>query len=178
MTESASQAELEGKLGKLVKGKKLVVACVGNPIRGDDGAAQLLFRKLKHQALRLSVMNCGTNPQDYIDEIVRLQPGVMIFVNALDRSLRPGTTVLEELESTSLTGSSLIAHKFPLAWIASLIEMMTDEGNSTHTVLVGIQVGSTRGRITPPVRKSVAILLRVFHKLDAVAKPLEPSRIC
>ena len=72
--KSRNIVSLEDKLNHLVRGKKTIVLFVGNPIRGDDGAAHLLFRKLKGKVVRLRLLDCGTSPQDCIDEVVELEP--------------------------------------------------------------------------------------------------------
>jgi hydrogenase maturation protease len=163
--------DLIRRLENTVKNKKVVVLFVGNPIRGDDGAPQLLLRTLKGRVMRLRMFNCGTSPQDCIDQVAELQPDAVIFVNAVERSLRPGTVILEQLRSNSLTGSSLIGHKFPLALMASLLTIMGRQRNAiVKTYLVGIQVGSTRGRITAPVREAVKRLLDIFMRVDHMAR--------
>jgi hydrogenase maturation protease len=166
-----SQSDLKRRLEKAVKNKKAVVLCVGNPIRGDDGAPRLLLRKSKDSVVRMRMFDCGTSPQDYIDQVAKLHPQVVIFVNAVERSLEPGSIVLEELRSNGSTGSSLIGHKFPLAWVAVLLKVLAQQRNVImKTYLVGIQAGSTRGRITVPVRQSVNRLLKLFAGIDSSTK--------
>jgi hydrogenase maturation protease len=163
--------DMESKLKNIVKGKKLLILCVGNPIRGDDGAPHLLFRKLKGNVARLRLLDCGTSPQDYMDQAVRLKPDIVIFVNSIDRSLEPGSIVLDELHQTSSIGSSLIGHRVPLAWVASLLKIMGEQRNLTiETILIGIQICSAKGRVTVPVRKSVNKLIGIFTELDSVAE--------
>ena len=171
MMKPLCPTDLEGKLKNIVKGKKILILCVGNPIRGDDGAPQLLFWKLRGNVVRLRLLDCGTSPQDCIDEVVRLEPRAVIFVNSIDRSLEPGTIILDELHSTSSTGSSLIGHKFPLAWVALLLKIVGQQRNLViETFLIGIQIRSTKGGITVPVRKSVNKLSKVFKELDSITK--------
>jgi hydrogenase maturation protease len=171
MMNLTTPIDLEEELFKLVRGKRLVVVFVGNPSRGDDGAPQLLFRALRGKVLRMKLLDCGTGPQDCIEEVAKLEPHIVIFVNAIDRSLRPGAIVLEELHATNSTGSSLVSHKFPLAWVASLLEMMRPRQDlPIRIVLIGIQISSTTGRITTPVRKSAKQLLGVFMKMDLVTE--------
>jgi hydrogenase maturation protease len=160
---------LEGRLKSIVKGRKLVILCVGNPVRGDDGAPQRLYRKLRGNVVRLRLLDCGTTPQDWIEEVVRLRPHIVIFVDAVDRSLKPGSIILDGLHLGSSTGSSLLGHKVPLAWVASLLKIIGRQRRFViKTFLIGIQIGSTKGAITVPVRKSVSKLSRLFHELDSI----------
>ena len=168
MMNLTTPIDLEDKLIELVKGKRLVILFVGSPSRGDDGAPQLLFRNLQRKAVRMKLLDCGTSPQDCI-EVARLEPDIVIFVNAIDRSLTAGTIVLEELHATNSTGSSLVSHKFPLAWVASLLEMTRPRQDlMIRVILIGIQIRSTKGRITIPIRKSANQLLRIFKKMDLI----------
>ena len=167
--EAANTVSLEDKLNRLVRGKKTIVLFVGNAIRGDDGAPHLLFRKLEGKVVRLRLLDCGTSPQDCINQVVELEPSIVIFVNAIDWSLKSGSIVLEKLRWTSsaAAGSSLLGHKVPLSWVASLLKIMGRERNLViETFLIGIQINSTNGIITPPVRKSVNKLLKAFKELD------------
>ena len=80
--------------------------------------------------------------------------------------------ILDELRSTSCSaGSSLIGHKVPLSWVASLLKIMGQERNlAIETFLIGIQISSTKGTITVPVRKSVNKLSKAFKELDSITQ--------
>jgi hydrogenase maturation protease len=154
----------------MVEGRRTVVLCVGNRVRSDDGAAQLLYRKLGGSVNRISLRDCGTAPQDCLDEVAQAEPRVVIFVNAIDRSLKPGAIVLEELQTSSSSGSSLLAHKFPLVWAGALLKIMGRERNvAIQIFLIGIQIGSTTGSMTKHVRDSVDRLAKLFEQLDSDA---------
>jgi hydrogenase maturation protease len=173
-----SPAELERRLGGVINGRKTAILCVGNPVRSDDGAAQLLFRKLGGRVVRISLLDCGTTPQDCLEEVVQVEPSVVIFVNAIDHSLRPGAITLEELQTNSSSGSSLLAHKFPLIWTVDLLKIMGHERNlGIETFLVGIQIGSTTGSMTKAVRISVEKLSKLFRHLDSSAAGSMPDTL-
>ena len=77
---------LESKLVHFTKGSRALIVCVGNPVRGDDGVGQALFRGLTGKVVRLRLLDCGTSPQDCVEEAVRVEPNLIIFVNAVHRS--------------------------------------------------------------------------------------------
>jgi hydrogenase maturation protease len=173
MMNSTKPIDLEDKLIDLVRGKRLVILFVGNSLRGDDGAAQLLYRSLRSKVVRMKLLDCGTNPQDYVEKVGELEPDIVVFVNAINRSLTPGTIVLEELHAANSGGSSLVSHKFPLAWVALLLDGTRRRQDLTiRTMLIGIQIKSTKGRITVSVLKSANRLLTVFKKLDSIVEPI------
>jgi hydrogenase maturation protease len=167
---SVCSADIERKLRESIEGKTAVLLGVGNPLRGDDGLAQLLFRRLEGKLHRLKMLDCGTRPQDCVDKVVAIQPNIALFVNAIDRSLEPGTIVLEALGSTDSTSSSLIGHKVPLSWVALLLKIAGQQQSlSIETILIGVQIVSTEGAISPPVLKSVSTLEETFTEIDSVA---------
>jgi hydrogenase maturation protease len=167
---SAHSADIDRKLREFIEGKTAVLLGIGNPLRGDDGLAQLLFRELEGKLHRLRLLDCGTRPQDCVDKVIAMQPGVAIFVNAIDRSIEPGTIVLDVLGSTDSTSSSLIGNKVPLSWIALLLKIAGQQQNlSIETILIGVQIVSTEGAISPPVLKSVSTLEETFTEIDSVA---------
>jgi hydrogenase maturation protease len=167
---SICSTDIERKLRDFIEGKSAVILGVGNPMRGDDGLAQLLFRRLEGKLLRLRMLDCGTSPQDCIDKVVAIQPNMVLFVNAIDRSLEPGTIVLDLLGSTDPTSSSLIGHKVPLSWIALLLKIAgQQQGLSIETILIGVQIASTEGTISPPVLRSVSTLQEILTGIDSVA---------
>ena len=171
MMNSTKPIDLADKLIDLARGKRLVILFVGNSHRGDDGAAQLLYRSLRSKVTRMKLLDCGTSPQDYVEKVGELEPDIIVFVNAIDRSLTPGTIVLEELHAADSSGSSLMSHKFPLAWVALLLEVTRRRQDlEIRTMLIGIQIKSTKGRITIPVLKSADWLLRIFKKLDSIVE--------
>jgi hydrogenase maturation protease len=167
---STCSADIERELRGFIEGKTAVLLATGNPQRGDDGLAQLLFRRLDGKLHRLRILDCGTRPQDCVDKVIAMQPSAVIFVNAIDRSIEPGTIVLDVLGSTDSTSSSLIGHKVPLSWIALLLKIAGQQQNlSIETILIGVQIVSTHGAISSPVRRSVRALRKIFTEIDSVA---------
>ena len=173
MMTSTNPIDLEDNLIDLVRGKRVLILFVGNSLRGDDGAAQLIYGTLRNKVSRMKLLDCGTSPQDYIEKVGELEPEIVFFVNAINRSLTPGAIILEELHAANSGNSSLVSHKFPLTWIAQLLEATRRRQDlATRSMLVGIQIESTKGRMTLAVLKSVKRLVRVFKKLDSIAEPI------
>jgi hydrogenase maturation protease len=164
-------SNLESRLKNIIKGRMVFILGVGNQVRGDDGASHLLLKKLKGRVVKLRLLDCGTSPQDCIDDILAFKPNVIILVNSVDRSLAPGSIVFDDLQWATPSGSSLIGHKVPLPWIASILKVMGQERNlAIETFLIGIQIRSTRGRLSTPVRRSVQMLFEIFARLDSVTE--------
>jgi hydrogenase 3 maturation protease len=62
---------------------RVVVACVGNSLRGDEAAGPLVAT-LVGPTSRLTVIDCGETPENYLGVIARLKPEKVIVVDAAD----------------------------------------------------------------------------------------------
>lgn len=96
----------------------------GNTFRSDDGVgpyiAELLAPILKnHPAIRL--YDAGTNPENYVDEIITALPDLVVFIDAASFGGFPGEFILIE-DETAFPTSSASTHTIPLGVIAALIK--------------------------------------------------------
>jgi hydrogenase 3 maturation protease len=69
-------------LKRMLSGR-VVVACVGNDLRADDGAGPLIAGLLRATS-RVKVIDCGETPENYLGVIARLRPERLIVVDAAD----------------------------------------------------------------------------------------------
>lgn len=72
----------------ILKGK-VVILCLGNPDRGDDGAGPYLASILKGKS-RHEVIDAGVTPENYTGVIQRLSPDTIIIVDAIQFEGAPG----------------------------------------------------------------------------------------
>jgi hydrogenase maturation protease len=75
----------------LKKGKKVVVLCLGNIERGDDGAGPRLARAIKGR-VSYEVIDAGVTPENYTGVIKRSGPDTIVIVDAVWFDGRPGET--------------------------------------------------------------------------------------
>ncbi|MBC7120541.1 MAG: hydrogenase maturation peptidase HycI [Candidatus Methanosuratus sp.] len=111
----------EEDLSKFLAGyKRLVIAGVGNRMRGDDAAgcsaARMLRRKLKRDVL---VMDCGAVPENFTSEMKRFQPSHILFIDAVDMGLDPGEFRL--IDGGELIERSLSTHKQSLRLLFAIL---------------------------------------------------------
>jgi len=68
---------------------RVVVACVGNTWRADDGVGPLIGSFLKATG-RVKVIDCGETPENYLGVIARMKPEKVVVIDAADFGGRPG----------------------------------------------------------------------------------------
>jgi hydrogenase 3 maturation protease len=122
---------LHQELSRL-RGFKTVILCVGNILKGDDGAGPRLYELLKGSAC-VDVIDGGTAPENYIGPIVAKAPEVLLIVDAMDFGAQPGTTRI--FNPTQLDKSALSTHYLSPRVLADIINAQID----VQVLLIGIQ---------------------------------------
>jgi hydrogenase 3 maturation protease len=64
-------------------------------------------------------LDCGPVPENYTGKIRRMQPEVIILVDAVDFGGRPGETILTEAENAG--GATLSTHSMPLSIFCKML---------------------------------------------------------
>ncbi len=77
-----SHHELFHTIKARLKGR-IVIACIGNELRGDDGFGPYVAEALKGR-IEAHVLNCGTALENYYNPIVKKDPDVIILLDAVD----------------------------------------------------------------------------------------------
>ena len=83
---------LPGRLNKLRNSKTLILG-IGSTLKGDDGLGPVLCEKLKGKTCA-EVINAGTVPENYIQQIIKRRPRSLVIVDAVDLGAEPGTIKL------------------------------------------------------------------------------------
>ena len=100
-----------------VPSEQVVVLCVGNPERGDDGYGPAVAARLVGR-VRSRVFDCGTTPENDLPAAAECAPRVALFVDAVHVGEPPGTMALfspDDLRSDDFSthaGSLGIAAEF------------------------------------------------------------------
>ena len=139
---------------------RMAIVCVGNELRGDDGAgpavAQLLLGTVPWD-----VYDTRTAPENFMAKIIRGRPDCIVVVDAMHLGAEPGAFRLMPIED--LTGQGPGTHgPAPLALMHLLQEQL-----SCSCVVLGIQPADTRfgAPIGQPVRRTVDLIARAFRLL-------------
>lgn len=104
-------------------------------MRGDDSAGPLVAEKLsfldKNQDI--IVVNAGTVPENFTGLIRSEYPSHVIFVDAVDMSLKPGTVRL--VHEDEIANYSISTHAMPLSFMIKYLKSFSD----ANMILIGIQ---------------------------------------
>ena len=104
-SEASSRDGLVSEIRNRINGKVAVVA-VGNIMRGDDGLGPRLIEVLKKRAVKASLFDCGTAPENYIFPILSTASDTVIFVDAADMGLEPGEAKVFDIDKIANVGFS------------------------------------------------------------------------
>jgi hydrogenase 3 maturation protease len=103
----------------------VVVAGIGNPIRRDDFVGMKIVQDLKDKVPKyVSLIECETVPESFMQEIVDLKPSHVLLVDAAILGLRPGEARLVFPEQVT-DFPAVTTHLLPLRIFCEYIIKMT-----------------------------------------------------
>lgn len=80
-----------------IRGKKFLILGIGNELKGDDRAGPYIVSKLKTK----NKINCGEVPENFIGKIKKINPEVIVIIDAVDFEAKTGEIVIDELKDFS-----------------------------------------------------------------------------
>jgi hydrogenase 3 maturation protease len=108
-------------LKEFIKNKKVVFVGIGNTLRRDDGIGcyfvEELSKKVKND--KINFINTGLCVENYLSKIVKLNPEVVIFVDAYRGEVEQPYLLLNKDEIQNLTFST---HNISLVTIIEFLE--------------------------------------------------------
>ena len=114
------------KLREIISGKSYVLLGVGNQGRGDDYIGSYIVSKLKTQ----NKIDCGSVPENFTGRIRKLNPEVIIIIDAVDFGGKAGESIFTMAEEAK--GVALSTHALPLSLFCKLFP-------ESKVYLLGIQ---------------------------------------
>lgn len=115
---------------------KLVIAGIGNPLRKDDAVGSYIARSIKDK-VKAIVLDCEDSPERYLGKIIEYKPDRIIFIDALDMKLEPGTLIF--FDAHKLEGAKISTHNTSLKLYIDFIK----KNVNTSVFILGIQPEST-----------------------------------
>ena len=91
-------------LKNILKGK-VVILCLGNPDRGDDGAGPAIASSIKGK-VAYEVIDGGVTPENYTGAIIRSRPDTILIIDTVLFEGKPGEVRLfsgEDLRSGKIS---------------------------------------------------------------------------
>jgi hydrogenase 3 maturation protease len=105
---------------------KVVVAGIGNPIRRDDFVGVKIVQDLEGKVSKnVSLIECETVPESFMQEIVDLKPSHVLLVDAAILDLKPGETRLVFPEQVT-DFPAITTHVLPLRIFCEYVTNMAE----------------------------------------------------
>jgi hydrogenase 3 maturation protease len=90
------------ELENAVKGKKALIVCVGNDMKGDDAVGKLVHDSIVTD----EKLYCAEMPENYISKIKEKDPELMLIVDAMHFGGEPGEIFFAKAEQLQSSGPS------------------------------------------------------------------------
>jgi len=165
MTDPPKETHLLTALRQRLRGT-VVVAGVGNVLRGDDGAGPRFVEMLQERlhahtnsTYPIHLINCGTTPENYIGRICRLQPDTVVVVDSAAAGSVPGE--MRIVETKELSEQAFSTHELSPA----LFMRRLKEESGADVFLAAVQP-ATRAlgeSLSDPVSQMLAKLCNVIE---------------
>jgi hydrogenase 3 maturation protease len=123
---------LERKLLSRMLSGRIVIACIGNQWRGDDGVGPFVA-SLVRASERVRVIDCGETPENYLGVIARMKPEKVVVVDAADFGGKPGE--IKTVARSEIAGGSPSTHMPRLTLFTDFVEAQT----GAETFFVAVQ---------------------------------------
>lgn len=119
-----------------IKGKVLI-AGIGNPLRGDDAVGSYIVKRLSKKKINAILVDCEEQPERFIEKIIQDQPDTIIFIDALHMNQEPGSIAFLKEENLQTIGIS--SHQTNLKMCIKYIKSRI----KTKIFIIGIQPETT-----------------------------------
>ena len=137
-----------------------LILCIGNKYGGDDGIGPYVAEKLKKEKISdMSVIDCGTNPENYTSVIKSIRPKKLIIIDAVEMNLKPGEIRLIKKEKIGVMHIS--THNIPISLLINYLEKYVGE-----IIFIGIQPKKMSGNMSLEIKKSSDLLINNIINQD------------
>ncbi len=133
-------------LEKILCSGKVVIACIGSPLRSDDRVGLVIFEKLNKipeviSNPRILLLKCEYGLENCITNIVRGKAEKLLLIDAVySKDLKPGEIVL--VNGEHIVEKTIIAttHNIPVTITLSIIEK---NSSIKEIYLLGIRISNS-----------------------------------
>ena len=146
-------------LGRMLTGQ-VVIACIGNELRGDDGVGPFIARLLKPSG-GITVVDCGETPENYLGVISAYRPEKVVIIDAAYFGGNPGE--IRAVEKSQISGGGASTHDAILTLFADYIEAQT--GAETFFVAIQPENSEVGSGLSPVVEAAARRLASAINKL-------------
>jgi hydrogenase 3 maturation protease len=149
----------ESVLGRMLTGR-VVIACIGNDLRGDDGVGPFIADLLRPTNL-VKVVNCGETPENYLGVVAKLSPQKVIIIDAAYFGGNPGE--VRAVKKSEIGGGGASTHDAILTLFADYIEAQT--GADTFFIAIQPENSEVGSGLSPIVEAAARDLASAINKL-------------
>ncbi|WP_286933932.1 MULTISPECIES: hydrogenase 3 maturation endopeptidase HyCI [Aminobacterium] len=105
----------------------------GNPLFGDDGVGPFVVQYLQKKEMEhpICAINCETTPENYIGDLQRRHPDLLLIVDAADMGLPPGST--RQIPFEEIQNATFSTHGLPLDLL------LKEKAQEIPIIFIGIQ---------------------------------------
>lgn len=123
---------------------------IGNPLKGDDAAGLVVIHSLQDLDLsdNLYRIDSGAVPENCSGVLRKIQPALVIFIDAADMGMEPGDIALFDLEQIEQVSG--ITHSLPFGILCQYIKAEID----CEVWVLGIQ--PVQNELLAPLSDTVA----------------------
>jgi hydrogenase 3 maturation protease len=147
--------------------RSVVVLGVGSPLRSDDAAGLHVAAALGRVPLPgVTVIQAGPAPENFTSEIRRLNPAVVLIVDAAHMGEAPGS--LRVIAPEQIAGVSFGTHGLPLSLLSDYLRRET----GCSVVFLGIEPAS----VDPGEELSDSCRSGVAEAVSVLSEILSPPR--
>jgi hydrogenase 3 maturation protease len=141
---------------------RVVIACIGNEMRGDDGVGPFVAGLIT-EGEALHVVNCGETPENYLGVIAGFRPEKVLIIDAAHFGGLPGE--IRIIKKSDIAGGGASTHDAILTLFADFIEQQT----GAVSLFVAIQPEQTEaGRgMVPAVEAAGRQLAAAINEITA-----------
>lgn len=138
---------------------KVLIAGIGNPLRGDDYVGSCIIKNLKNK-INAILIDCEDKPENFIEKIIHERPDTIIFIDALQMNKLPGSVCF--ITDKELSNKGLSTHRLSLKISISYIKARIN----SRIMIIGIQPKTTGfgDPMSEEVAKTVQIIQELFIK--------------
>jgi hydrogenase 3 maturation protease len=119
---------------RIKKARRLAIVGIGDELLPPDRPGMYAAKDIERQQLPgVHVFFAGTVPESVTGPLRRYRPGHVLFLDAADMGVRPGTIAV--IEPEQIQASLISTHVLPLSVVMDYVEQEIDAG----VTLLGIQ---------------------------------------
>ncbi len=149
------------KKQKQYGGNMKILMGIGNELNGDDAIGVLIARELKKRLKDWKIIDAGIMPENYISKIEKLNPDLLVMVDAIeDEGLSPGDVKI--VEPSSIGKLILSTHSIPLSVLYGYLSQFIPK---IIIIGIGIKEHIPYTPCTLPVAKIKDKVINILEKL-------------